>query len=735
KLRKVIEIVTYAMFPIVALLIIISGPHGLTLLKSYVSALLWVQLWAPLYAVMNYIINVKAASGMSMGTAGNGLALKYYNYVGSSVASDEAITGVLVIAIPALAWGIVKGTMDAASAIKSAVGGGGGTYASNASQGNITMGNSSLNTSKADMGTHGQYNEAPTLARGSGVATSRGVDGIKTSSFMDGSNAVDGSDIAHKGNLQVVAGSKIGQSAQRQSEVAEQAAGGHQVAAAQKTAAALQRAADFVQGRKASEGTRSSDSISDASGVTEAVATALKAIETFGDKNSLTNKQAAQVLASVSASGGLNLGVANVNAAAQLSGQSGSEAAQLLERARSFAKESGYSKAVDLVRRSTHENAFGTADESSRNASDTIRAGFDQAQEHTDQSNASYQRSVALKDVASKIRENSGSWSASHVRQFVDWMGGQRNDYENTNFTPQSVMHTAEHNPELLNPFVERFMQEQVAPKLGTGVGSVMTSSDVGAFYKEEVGKVPTSASVQEQGKGWLSNVREQASANGVPPSERVESQLPGQVNEALGDGRQSVTDGKAGAEAAGKPVEAKATNQTDPTNTNLLGNAVSNGAAKVLPAGTMYLADKVGAIPDSASVAKPTATEYKGDTTSALIETGAFVAGTAIGGVGGRAVGSVVGEAIGGVAGRAAAQATLPGVVTATEVSYGAIGEKFGTGVGAVAGEMLGAKGAAATNTLRDAEKETVPTERVESQLPGHVNEALGDGRQSVTD
>lgn len=165
KLRNAVEILTYALFPIVVLIIVVSGQYAVTFLKTYLGSLLWVQLWPPLYAVTNFIMNTKAASGLGSATGGNGLALKYYNYLGASVASDQAIAGVLAIAIPVIAWGIVQATMAAANAVASSVTAG-GAYGASLSQGNLTMGAANVDTTKAGLYTAGLYNMQPMLKGG-----------------------------------------------------------------------------------------------------------------------------------------------------------------------------------------------------------------------------------------------------------------------------------------------------------------------------------------------------------------------------------------------------------------------------------------------------------------------------------------------------------------------------------------------------------------------------------------
>ena len=54
-IRNALELVLYGIFPIILIVIIISGSRGGKVLMSYVMMLLWCQLWAPLYAIVNYL--------------------------------------------------------------------------------------------------------------------------------------------------------------------------------------------------------------------------------------------------------------------------------------------------------------------------------------------------------------------------------------------------------------------------------------------------------------------------------------------------------------------------------------------------------------------------------------------------------------------------------------------------------------------------------------------------------
>ena len=60
--RNVVEAVTYAMFPLfVPLLLLTSGRETMMAFRGYAAVLIWIQLWPPLYAILNYMASIYAA--------------------------------------------------------------------------------------------------------------------------------------------------------------------------------------------------------------------------------------------------------------------------------------------------------------------------------------------------------------------------------------------------------------------------------------------------------------------------------------------------------------------------------------------------------------------------------------------------------------------------------------------------------------------------------------------------
>lgn len=128
KFRNLIEIVLICVFPLVALVIIVGGEAGAGALKTYAMTAVWVQLWAPLYAIVNNML-VPMTSSRMQAVAGGAISQTMQNS-GSIIASgltEQAMAGALVMAVPMIAYALVKGGEVAmSSATSSLIGGASG---------------------------------------------------------------------------------------------------------------------------------------------------------------------------------------------------------------------------------------------------------------------------------------------------------------------------------------------------------------------------------------------------------------------------------------------------------------------------------------------------------------------------------------------------------------------------------------------------------------------------------
>ena len=147
--RNVIEAVTYALFPLLILLLLLtSGRETMIAFKGYAAILIWIQLWPPLYAVLNYMASIYAAYDLAAAAdLGNGvraLSLQTASTIYSRAISGEAVVGYLAISIPFIAWAALKRMENFGTALVGGLSGLQGTLSGttgSAAVGNVALGN------------------------------------------------------------------------------------------------------------------------------------------------------------------------------------------------------------------------------------------------------------------------------------------------------------------------------------------------------------------------------------------------------------------------------------------------------------------------------------------------------------------------------------------------------------------------------------------------------------------
>lgn len=111
KVRNALEFVILASFPLVFIMMIALGHMSMMLLRSYLTLLIWIQLWAPISAVMNYLMVTVDAHPMNQIIAEYGANTVFAaNLIREFGASSQAIAGFLTIMAPVIAFAIAKGS-------------------------------------------------------------------------------------------------------------------------------------------------------------------------------------------------------------------------------------------------------------------------------------------------------------------------------------------------------------------------------------------------------------------------------------------------------------------------------------------------------------------------------------------------------------------------------------------------------------------------------------------------
>lgn len=592
-IRNIMEAFVYAVFPIIGLLLMLPVAHKVA--ASYLKMILWVQLWAPLYAVLHGAITVcsrwpaEASLHYITPTGTTETVLSLANYTGlAQVMADHAIlAGYLTLSIPMIAYLLVSFSGSVAASIGGRIlqsyEGPVSQGASEASSGNLSLGN----TSFGNAGWWAQ-NTAPRTV--TGAVEMQGPDGIRRSITPSGEYVS-----FPESKLPVNVG--IDQ-AMRESLSAQQA---ESVKAARNDVAAYSTAtaASYQNLSAVSEQITSNQSFAQqfdsglSANATRQTDEVQRLTRQFAQENGLREEQAAQILGaatlSVAQPGLLKL-VNPVDLSAQGSIRGTSQAAdsELFRRAQQFAQETGYSE------------RFSEAQEAGSRLAASFRG--DAAQAGLDQVQASLQSSADLRQTAQASVERAETFASARER--LDSAG-------------VSVA------TDLNNPF-RRYLSEVVAGGDPLAADRVLQRAQMGSesdretvlraardFARDSAAEIagirtaPAERDLEARGRAGVEEVARNSRADvvGRDQDHRTDVQAAreisavqkkdellgqvigtaGRVEERRDEIGRKARSGEETAEAESRPLRETVDTKTDSANQGLLGTAL-DGAGKVVP-------------------------------------------------------------------------------------------------------------------------------------------------------
>lgn len=187
-IRNAIEFVVIAAFPLIVLMVLAAGHRGGLVLKGFFVMVIWVQLWAPLYAVINYLMITVDANPLSqIQAAFGGNSLASVNLIREIGATSQDIAGMMSIMVPVVAYALAKSSEIATTSMISTVFAPASSAAqamgSQLSQGNVSLGNmawgnvnaNNASANKHDMST--SWSDPAMVSRRFGFGETRYQDG------------------------------------------------------------------------------------------------------------------------------------------------------------------------------------------------------------------------------------------------------------------------------------------------------------------------------------------------------------------------------------------------------------------------------------------------------------------------------------------------------------------------------------------------------------------------------
>ena len=194
-IRNAIELVLIGTFPIILILIIVAGTKGGVLLRSYIMATLWVQLWAPLYAIVNFVTTMAGAKSMRASLGGyDGINIANAAAFLNTTFSVEALAGILTISVPLIALALIKGGEVAMSGVVQGMLGPSNSAASQAgaqaAQGNFSVGNTSWGNSSSHNTTRYGFSETARISSGNTASYTDAFGSLSSANSSTGTHTV-----------------------------------------------------------------------------------------------------------------------------------------------------------------------------------------------------------------------------------------------------------------------------------------------------------------------------------------------------------------------------------------------------------------------------------------------------------------------------------------------------------------------------------------------------------------
>ena len=578
-LRIVFECLYVGAFPMAVLLML--TPAGGAIFRSYVTGLVWLQSWGPLYAVLHRISMGEAAERMQAAAAmpGGDIGISLVAQAGiRAVASDVAVmSGYLSMSVPflaaALAYGLSKATVLATSVL--AVGQDAASSAAHeGTTGNLSLANTGYDTHRF------------ATLEGRQIRTSAHVD---TDRYTGYAPAGAGMTVTGDGTVVADAGAATSRIPAAGVRLSESLATSHQTRAEHARGLSRHWSAEAGEARNAAvtDATalieRYSHDVSRgeayARGITESESSQAQALESHHEKLSeiagISRNQAAVLTGQASVGGGWDFIVkAKADGSVMWRGQTIEQEAW--NRVKEYDRQHGVTETWSQVSEASRRYSTQTGDSELASLDESLSANLTRMRSFQERASLARQESESWSEQAAQVRADAQAIERELGQPFFAWLS-ERQGSDGRPIGAAGAMRIASpqtaEDSEQLREYAAAFIAEKYPAPAGPDpatVGGVAEYEGAAGELRGAYGRETAAAY-----GGWSEGVRDRAREAGAPRpgetdlramEERVETKTDQIMKGTAREARQTVTgqeavEGRAGVAAeTGKPFERHAT-------------------------------------------------------------------------------------------------------------------------------------------------------------------------------
>ena len=578
-LRIVFECLYVGAFPMAVLLML--TPAGGAIFRSYVTGLVWLQSWGPLYAVLHRISMGEAAERMSAAALmpGGDIGISLVAQAGiRAVASDVAVmSGYLSMSVPflaaALAYGLSKATVLATSVL--AVGQDAASSAAHeGTTGNLSLANTGYDTHRF------------ATLEGRQIRTSAHVD---TDRYTGYAPAGAGFTVTGDGTVVADASSATSRIPAGGVRLSESLAGSHETRAAE--ARSLARSWDVQAGMARNAAVADATALVEryshdvstgeahARGVTESESAQVQALEAHYEKMSeiagITKDQAAILTGQAKVGGSWNL-IAKLGADGSVMWRGHTIESDAWNRVQEYDRQHGVTEQWSQVSEASRRYSAATGESEAATLEESLNASLTEMRSFQERASLARQESESWSEQAALVRSDAQAVDRDLAQPFFAWLsereGADGRAIGAAGATRLISVQTPE-DAEALREHAAAFIAEKFPAPAGPDPSSIGGEAEYGAARD-----TLSDAYVRETAAahaGWSAGVRDRAYAADAPVpgeveaaalGERVETKTDLVMKGAAREARQTVTKDEAAEGRAGiaaeteKPFEHHAT-------------------------------------------------------------------------------------------------------------------------------------------------------------------------------
>ena len=416
--KNVIEALAYALFVFVVVLAML--PNGWRILMNYFGILVWTQLWAPLYAVLNLIMTLYGKHE-TLGYAGErGLTMLTSSAIYSANEDMTTLAAWLSVSIPFLSWGILKQGAGAfvgmAQSLSSAMQSASSGVAAETVSGNLSSGNVSVGTRALQNVSAFQHNTSPYYS--SGQMRSLDSTGMEVATQADGSTSFASQNVSQVPS-QIMATRDESMAFQKQISEAQSMAQNDNIAArnavetsytqnmnaAAQIGKLYQEGADYTRGQQTSQN--------------QSFQKVQNAMNELRDHYGFSSGQAFEAM--MGASLGLPAGMpVGANVGGNFSSQASRDEA--ISKAQAYMESRGSHVSVDDLQSFNKTVSEHSGRQEDKNLAESAAASYSQAQSLTHQAEVSYSRLKSLQESQTSTQQRGISHSEDVTQKVIDLM-------------------------------------------------------------------------------------------------------------------------------------------------------------------------------------------------------------------------------------------------------------------------------------------------------------------------